>query len=229
MGSSHVFYFVSLILCQLVDTRKEHMMAICYLIGAGTFVERGLYPKEGDCVIAADDGYTMLRTAGITPDLLVGDFDSLASIPEDIPRKTFSPEKDETDMAIALEEGMARGYRTFHIYGACGGRSDHTFANLQLLGGASKRGCNGKLICPEGDIYAVTNGTLHLPAIRKGAIVSVFCHGEQAVGVTLQGLKYPLKDATLLADRPIGVSNEAVGGDVTVSVDNGTLLVFVMM
>ena len=97
-------------------------MPVCYLIGAGSFTLRDLYPKDGDLIIAADDGYTALSAAGITPDLLVGDFDSLAEIPGDIPSKAFPPEKDKTDMALALEEGMARGYSMFRFYGANGGR-----------------------------------------------------------------------------------------------------------
>ena len=124
-------------------------MSVCYLIGAGSFTLRELYPKDGDFVIAADDGYTALHAAGITPDLLVGDFDSLSEIPGDIPVKAFPPEKDQTDMAIALEEGMARGYRTFRFYGANGGREDHTFANLQLLCGAARQGCDVQNAVPE--------------------------------------------------------------------------------
>lgn len=204
-------------------------MPTCYLIGAGAFSVRGLYPMDGDCVIAADDGYTMLQTTGIIPDLLVGDFDSLKKIPPDIPRITFSPDKDETDLALALKEGRARGYRMFHFYGAGGGRADHTLANLQLLGGASRQGCACKMVCPEYDVYAVTNDTLSLPKLKRSTIVSVFCHGNRAEGVTLRGLKYPLAGAVLSADHPLGVSNEAIGGEVAVTVRNGTLLVYVML
>ena len=204
-------------------------MAICYLVGAGAFSLRGLYPKSKDIVIAADDGYTSLKAAGISPDLLVGDFDSLTDIPEDIPKKAYSPQKDDTDLALAMAEGIAQGYRTFRMYGASGGRGDHTFANLQLLGGASKQGFHCTMICPSCDVYAVTNGTLALGKLAKGTIVSVFCHGEQANGVTLRGLKYPLNDATLTCDKPLGISNEAMGDTASVSVQNGTLLVYVML
>ncbi|MBE0600488.1 MAG: thiamine diphosphokinase [Firmicutes bacterium] len=203
-------------------------MPICYLVGAGSFTLRDLYPKEGDLVIAADDGYTVLRAAGFTPDLLVGDFDSLATVPDDIPVKAFPPEKDKTDMALALEEGLARGYRTFRLYGASGGRADHTFANLQLLCGCARLGCDCKMVCPDFDAYAVTNGTLRLPEHGKGKTVSVFCHGDKARGVTLEGLKYPLDGATLTGDSPLGVSNETTGETPVVTVVSGTLLVYVI-
>lgn len=203
-------------------------MPVCYLVGAGAFVQRGLYPKPGDCVIAADGGYTALLTAGIQPDLLVGDFDSLRDIPPDVPRKTFPQEKNDTDMALALAEGAARGYRTFRFYGASGGREDHTQANLQLLGGAGRQGFACVMVCPGYDVHTVTNGTLRLPGLAPGTIVSVFCHGDHAEGVTLRGLKYPLTDALLSCDRPLGVSNEAEGREARITVQTGTLLVYVM-
>ena len=204
-------------------------MPICYLIGAGAFTVRDLYPKSGDFVIAADDGYSSLRTAGLSPDLLVGDFDSLREIPQDIPRKTYVPQKNDTDLALALQEGAARGYRTFCFYGASGGREDHAFANLQLLGGASRQGFSCKMVCPSCDVHAVTDGTLTLPNLKARVTVSVFCHGDCAEGVTLQGFQYPLQDAELTCNRPLGVSNEANGGKASVTVKSGTLLVFVML
>lgn len=204
-------------------------MPVCYLIGAGVFTLRGLNPKDGDCIIAADDGYSALQSRGFKPDLLVGDFDSLRQIPQGIPRKAFPPEKSDTDLSLALMEGMERGYRSFSIYGASGGREDHTHGNLQLIGGASKQGCHCKMVCPDCDVYAITNETLELPKLNKGTIVSVFCHGDRAEGVTLQGLKYPLSNAVLSCDQPLGVSNEAMGTEAAVAVKNGTLLVYVML
>lgn len=204
-------------------------MPVCYMIGAGEFTLRGLYPKDGDYVIAADDGYTMLSASGIVPDLLVGDFDSLASLPKGIPVKAFSPKKDDTDLALALSEGMARGYRTFRFYGASGGRDDHAYANLQLLGGASGQGCECRMVCPSCDVYAVTNGVLKLTGLKKGQTVSVFSHGDKAEGVTLKGLAYPLENATLTCGRPLGVSNEAAGETAAIAVESGTLLVYVIL
>ncbi|MFH1880111.1 MAG: thiamine diphosphokinase, partial [Bacillota bacterium] len=120
-------------------------------------------------------------------------------------------------------------YRTFVFYGASGGRADHTYANLQLLAGASRQGCVCRMVCPECDVYAVTNGKLRLPEQKSGKIVSVFCHGGRAEGVTLRGLKYPLQGAVLTADRPLGVSNETTGEEAAISVRNGTLLIYVML
>jgi len=201
----------------------------CFLVGAGDLTARDFAPKPGDFVIAADGGYASLAAIGAAPDLLVGDFDSLATRPSNVPVLTFPVEKDDTDMGLAISEGWARGYREFALYGADGGRIDHLLANLQLLGGLSARGAGARLIGGVFDVYAVTHGTLILPPREPGTLVSVFCHGALATGVTLTGLKYPLTNATLTADRPLGVSNEYREHNASVTVGQGTLLVFVAL
>lgn len=204
-------------------------MPTCYLVGAGEFTARDFAPVAGDLVIAADGGYAPLAALGVKPDLLVGDFDSLAVRPTGVPVRAFPVEKDDTDMGLALAEGFARGYRQFALYGAGGGRMDHFVANLQLLGGASARGAQARMVCEGLDVLAVTDGTLVLPARDAGTVVSVFCHGSQARGVTLRGLKYPLTDAALTCDHPLGVSNLYASDGATVTVAKGTLLVFVAL
>ena len=204
-------------------------MHTCYLVGAGEFTARGLALTPEDFVIAADGGYQALSAIGIRPNLLVGDFDSLAVRPLDVPTRTFPTEKDDTDMGIAIAEGWARGYRDFAFYGAGGGRMDHFMANLQLMGGVCKRGATARMVCPGLDVYALTNGTLPLPSREVGTVVSVFCHGERAEGVTLKGLKYPLTRALLTCDHPLGVSNEYAGEYPSVTVERGTLLIFITL
>lgn len=204
-------------------------MATCYVVGAGDFTARGFTPAHGDLVIAADAGYNALSAIGVKPDLLVGDFDSLAVRPADVPLRVFPAEKDDTDTGLALSEGWARGYREFVLYGADGGRVDHYLANLALLGGLSRRGARAMLVGTVFDVYALTEGTLALPEREQGTVVSVFCHGEYAEGVTLKGLKYPLHLATLTCDHPLGVSNEFAEQAASVTVVKGTLLVFVAL
>lgn len=204
-------------------------MPTCYLVGAGEFTARGFAPAAGDLVIAADGGYTAVKALGVTPHLLVGDFDSLAVRPAGVPTLAFPVEKDDTDMGLAMREGLARGYRDFALYGAGGGRMDHFVANLQLLGGLSRRGATARMVCADFDVLAVTDGTLALPPRAAGTVVSVFCHGARAEGVTLAGLKYPLHEALLTCDHPLGVSNAFAGGDASVTVRRGTLTVFVAL
>lgn len=205
------------------------MQGVCYVVGAGAFTTRDLNPREDDYIIAADGGYRSLFAAGLHADLLVGDLDSLGRHPDaGIPVLRYPAEKDDTDMGLAIRAGCERGYRSFMMYGAGGGRIDHFLANIQLMCRYSRMGCNMRLVDEKIDIYAITDGGLMLPRRENGTLASVFCQGDSAEGVTLNGLKYPLDNATLTYDMPLGVSNEyASDGNASVSVEKGTLIVVV--
>ncbi len=205
------------------------MDGCCIVAGAGEFTARGLAKGPRDLVIAADGGYAALLSAGVEPDLIVGDFDSLGHVPQDGRVLSFPPEKDDTDMALAAGLGWDRGYRRFRLYGGSGDRPDHFLANLQLLAALSRRGARAELVCPEYSVHALTDGELLFPDARAGVILSVFCQGERAEGVCLRGVKYPLEDAVLRGDTALGVSNAFSGGDARVSVAHGTLWVFVYL
>lgn len=201
------------------------MEDLCTIVGAGDFTERGLKEMAG-YVIAADGGYRSLQQIHLEPDLIVGDFDSLGTIPSGSHVRSFPPEKDDTDMALAVRIGWDRGFRHFRLYGGSGDRLDHFLANLQLIARISKLGGRAVLVCPDVDIYAITNDTLSFPHPRAGTILSVFSHGTTAQGVTLTGVKYLLDQAELSGDVALGVSNVFTGGPASISVQKGTLLVF---
>lgn len=197
---------------------------ICYVVGAGEFHPRGLTPCPGDLIIAADGGYTALQLLGVAPHLVVGDFDSLKA-PPDHPNVICLPkEKDDTDLLAALRLGVERGYCQFRIYGGTGGRMDHTLANLQCLTWLTAQGKSGRLMGDGWVAAAVTDGTIIFDAAHRGYI-SVFSMGDRAEGVCLRGLKYVLENAVLTKDFPMGVSNEFLGQESSVTVKTGTLLV----
>lgn len=98
-------------------------MGICYIIGAGDFGSGTVAASEGDYIIAGDGGYRLCKERGIQPDLVVGDFDSLGYRPDHPNVRCFRPEKDFTDMHIAVKEGMALGYKHFVIFGGTRGTS----------------------------------------------------------------------------------------------------------
>ena len=127
-------------------------------------------------------------------------------------------------MLYAVKHGLSLGHRTFILYGGMGGRLDHTLANIQTLAYLSAHGAAGYLVGEGKIITAVTDGELFFNRENKG-IISVFCSGSEARGVYLKGLKYPLHDAVLTGDMPLGVSNEFTGRPSSVSVEKGTLVV----
>ena len=195
---------------------------ICYIAGAGDCSRLFLNLKKEDFVIAVDGGYEYLKENRI--DLVVGDFDSLSYVPEHPNVIALKPEKDETDMIVALKEGLKKGYEIFYIYGGCGGRIDHTYANIQSLAYLADHHARGYLFHENQVITMLQNDSITFHSDRKG-YVSVFAYGEKAEGVTIQGLKYPLENAVLCDSFPLGVSNEFTGETAEISVQKGRLFV----
>ena len=197
-------------------------MKTCYIVGAlecAADIDR----RPEDLVIACDGGLKNLERAGIKPDLITGDFDSLGYVPEGENVISLPRRKDDTDMLFAVREGLRRGYESFEIYGAVGGRTDHTAANIQTLIAISKAGGRGVLIgC--GERMTVIRDSITFPADMSGYI-SVFAVGGNAEGVSIKGLEYTLENAVLTPDFPVGVSNEFCGKAAEISVESGFLLI----
>ena len=200
------------------------MEPVCYIVGAAP---TGALPspREGDFLIAADKGYEALRAAGIAPDLIMGDFDSLGYTPEGENVLSHSPIKDDTDLMLAVRWAMARGWRRFVTYGALGGhRLDQTVASCQTLRYLADHGAAGRLVGDGWNVVLLRNGALRFPASAAGWL-SLFASGNEARGVTLRGLKYALTDGTLTCGLPLGVSNEFLGQEAAIRVADGAVFV----
>ena len=197
----------------------------CYIFGAGDFHALHALPEKDDYVIAADGGWLTCQKTGVTPDVLLGDFDSLGEVPPFPHVERVPVEKDDTDMMLAIKRGLVLGHRQFHLYGGMGGRrTDHTIANLQALLYLAHRDATGWLY-GDGEAYtAIYNRTIVFPAREQG-IISVFCLGADAEGVTIRGGQYEVEDVTLTSEFPLGVSNHFVGRAIEVSVQRGSLLI----
>ena len=198
-------------------------MGKCVIFCAGEFTGLAEPVKQGDLVIAADGGYRYASALGITPDIVLGDFDSLGYVPEN--SRVFPVEKDDTDAMLASRRGLALGCKEFHIYGALDGpRLDHTIAALQTLQYLADRGAKAALIGLKDIAAVVKDGGMTLPENAQG-IVSVFCLGPEAHGITIRGAKYCLEGADLDAFFPLGVSNHFQGEAVEITVEAGCLLI----
>ena len=174
-------------------------------------------------ILAADGGLKHLQKLGIAPHEILGDFDSLGYIPDNA--VVFPVEKDDTDSMLAVRRGLQRGCSRFVLYGGLDGpRPDHTVANLQTLCYLAQQGAAGFLVGKTHIVTAVHNGCLRFPAGKQG-IVSVFCMGRDAQGVTLEGLAYTMENGVLCSSVPLGVSNHFTGKPACVTVQTGTLLV----
>ena len=198
-------------------------METCVIFCAGEFDSPAEPIASGDYLIAADGGLTHLNRLNLTPHAIIGDFDSLGHTPDGA--MVFPVEKDDTDSMLAIRHGLALGYRRFLLYGALDGpRLDHTIANLQSLQYLADHHAQGFLVGMNQIATVIKNGSLRFPANAEG-IVSAFCMGSDAQGVTIRGLKYTLENGILSASFPLGVSNHFVGENSEISVQNGSLLV----
>lgn len=174
-------------------------------------------------VIAADGGLRHTQSLNITPNAVLGDFDSLGFFPEGA--NVFPVEKDDTDAMLAVRLGLRRGCDEFLLYGSLDGpRLDHTVANFQTLQCLADHGAVGYLIGNTTMVTVVKNGKITFPAGCSGTI-SVFCMGPDAVGVTETGLFYGIEDGVFTSGFPLGVSNHFTGKKAEISVKNGSLLV----
>ena len=198
-------------------------MKRCVIFCAAGFDSLAVPIDKDDLVIAADGGLQHIQALGITPDVILGDFDSLGYVP--VGANVFPVEKDDTDAMLAVRKGLELGYREFVLYGSLDGpRLDHTVANFQTLQFLCDHGAFGILSGISTMVAVVKNGSLSFPAGCEGT-VSVFCMGADAAGVTLKRLYYPLENGTLTAGFPLGVSNHFTGEPAEISVADGSLLV----
>ena len=197
-------------------------MPKCVIFCAGEF-DALLEPMEqGDLVIAADGGLRHTQTLGITPGIILGDFDSLGYVPQG--SQVFPVEKDDTDSMLAVRRGLEQGCREFVIYGGLEGpRLEHTVANFQTLQFLRDHGARGVLVGKNQLVGLFGPGITEFPGAPVGYL-SLFCLGQDTKGVTLEGLYYPLTDGVLTPGFPLGVSNRFLGRDARISIKEGSLL-----
>ena len=202
------------------------MSKICYIVGAGEDCGLDFSPRSEDLVIAADGGYAALRTAGIAPDVVIGDFDSLGAAPREEHVITLPTVKDVTDTYAAIDYGKKQGYEVFYLYGCTGGRVDHTLANIQTAAELVRNGMRGVIVGKTQIITAISAETVVFSEKSTG-FLTVLAHTDICEGVSLKGLKYELEKARLSNCFPLGVSNEFVGKEASVTIGCGiAILVF---
>lgn len=178
-------------------------------------------------VICADAGFETAFKFHITPDLIVGDFDSATKTPpEEVKVLPLPVEKDVTDTMYAAMRGLAQGYRSFVLLGCLGGaRFDHSIANLDVLQYIDEHGGHAVLADEHTKVMIIRDSKLKLTEM-KGATVSVFPFYGPSCNVSYAGLEYPLNHDTLTCGGTLmGVSNSIVEDYAEIKVHMGSALV----
>lgn len=181
------------------------------------------FANAADYIICADAGYHHAKSVGITPDILIGDFDSMDE-PSDFGKKVKLPrEKDETDTLYALRFAFSKGATRVTLYGGIGTRFDHSYANICLLQHAMVRDVPMVVTDGDAEIY-LTDSKLILTG-KKGQTVSVYAFSDVCAGISLKGFYYPLENAFLEKYDIIGTSNVITEDIAEISVSEGNLLI----
>lgn len=203
-------------------------MASCALVGAVDFNAQHFLAQQFDYVIAVDAGYRHLEALDVIPDLVIGDFDSLGLAPRHANIKTFPVRKDQSDIELALYEAEKLGYDELVIYGCIGGRIDFTYALYQLLVHFAEAGARVFAISEDQAVTTLVGGKQASLQFAKEAcgLLSLFAVTHELCGVDEVGLEYTLDKAVLQNDTPMGVSNAFCGKPASVSVQEGTALLF---
>jgi thiamine pyrophosphokinase len=211
---------------------KKYKRAV--LFANGDFPENDMLSlNEDDFLVAVDGGLRHLLQLGLTPQLLIGDLDSVYA--ENLDRcmqwgieiLRFPPEKDETDLELAVREALQRGFSEIVITCALGNRLDHTLGNLALLTMPELKNFHVLISHGSTSIHFIDD---HIDLeTYPGALISLLPWGEPARGVTTAGLSYALSDATLYPWKTRGLSNVATSAQASVTVKSGRLLLFHFM
>ncbi len=182
-------------------------------------------------VIAVDGGLASTDFLGLTPDLIIGDFDTVdGELLETYKRagihlETHRPEKDATDTELAFTHALdLPGVEEIVILGALGRRFDHALGNLQVLIQGLRRQIPCRIIDSHNSICLLNRGKTFRREKLFGTYISLIPMTEQVTGVTLTGFKYPLRNAVLLQGSSLGISNELDAEKGTLSFEAGILI-----
>ncbi len=187
--------------------------------------------EDADFFISADSGARHCRMLGIVPDIMAGDFDSVsrndyeALIDAGSKVLQYPAEKDMTDSEIAVEMAIDKGFDRVLLIGATGTRLDHSLSNISLLKKLTDAGIDGVII-NESNYVRLIKDEIRLERVDD-AYVTLLPFGGNAMGVTTQGLYYPLDDATLEVGSSWGVSNRFTEDTACIKLKQGYLLVIV--
>ena len=185
---------------------------------------------RADLIVAADGGARYALEAGVIPDLVVGDMDSLG---EDFARKIerlgaslerYPVRKDKMDGHLAVLAARERGATAVDLLCAAGGGLGALFATAHILLAAERIGLHSTLVADRGRMFVVEAGSRTVQGAPQDSI-SVFPLSGPATDVTLEGMEYPLENASLAPGDTLGFHNELVGTEARVSVGQGALLV----
>lgn len=206
------------------------MRAVIFANGVLNLPDARPVIRPGDILIAADGGVRYCQELGVIPVAVIGDLDSLlpdeisALQDADVEITRYPARKDQTDLELALRHAINLGVDEILVLGALGARWDMTIANILLLGAPELAGITIRLIDGQQEIVLLRGEGKITFHGRRGDTLSLMPLGQDARGVTLAGLEYPLEDGRLRFGSTRGISNVLIAETATVYLKQGLLL-----
>lgn len=202
--------------------------AFIYAAGAHTYEDVSLYSrikrKEDDLIICADGGYNLICEAGIKPDVIIGDMDSVSGkLPTDVKIYTYPCKKDKTDLHICVDFALQHKCDQIILLGVMGGRISHSMGSLMMLEYIHKNHAAGMILTASTRVFLVSDKI----SVKRDNFkyLSLIPLTETAEGVSISGVKYPLENAVLKRENNLGISNEFDSDTAEISVKKGLLTV----
>lgn len=208
------------------------MIKKAIIISAGTIKDYKYiksFINTDDLIICADGGYIHSKNMGVTPHIIVGDFDSLGYVPDssDFTQIIKHPkDKDFTDTELAVHIAKEKGANYFLLFGVVGSRLDHSLSNITMLERLNNEKTTAIIINENNKIYFCKKNkkiTLYEPLESLVSLIPM----SPCSGVYTKGLKYQLKNADMLPGYGLGVSNVVKYVPATITLNDGNMLVIV--
>ena len=203
----------------MIDENKR-----CVIVGGAAIRNYGKikgYLDNNDFAIYCDSGLKHMKELGLSPSLLVGDWDSCDNPHLDVETITLPVAKDDTDTVYAVKEGMKRGFKDFLIVGAIGARLDHTLVNAYILTMLENNGCHGMIVDDYSEMELITEAEVD----DSYPFFSLVALEGEVRGVTIKNAKFCTDDAVIGPEYQYATSNEVLPGKTAeITVKNGRLL-----
>lgn len=199
-------------------------MKNCLIFAGGDFIN---YKNENNSfVICADSGYLNAVKNKIKPDLIIGDFDSYKdNLPNDIKIIRLPEIKDDTDLFYCVKEAIRLNFKDVTLISCIGDRQDHNIAAYSSLLYLKEHGANAKIVAKNLIAFILENESTEIDKNVNYKYLSIIPIGKKASKISVSGVKYPLNNAELTFNYPLGISNEIIENKAQVAVLDGTVLI----
>jgi len=201
-------------------------MKRCVIIGGANienYTQIKKYLKSDDFNIFCDSGLKHLEKLEISPDLIVGDFDSHENPNLSAETIVLPCEKDDTDTVFAVKEAIKRGFCDFLLIGVIGQRLDHTLGNVSILLMLDSLNKKAKIVDDFSEMEIISDKAAYID--DSFSFFSLINISGKAEGITIENAKYPLKNGEITTEYQYGISNEVLKNKTAkVSLSEGKLL-----